>query len=478
MPSILPHPMITPILSSPRQPAVAALWNDRYGEIDENFAALEAANVLTGYTSGAGTVAASDTVLQAIQKLNGNFDAGNNYAYGVKWDFVNDTMRGVIQVNGALLEYDYQNFPIQEQMKRCLLAHTTGAFNYYLHPNDSTKKLDGTAATLTGADGNVMVQIPKFYYALFNDGNFMYALISYGAFSYTKSNGSVVTAVVHPIFFSGGLATPVDYKYCSAYEGVLYRSSAYIHGTTTQSYLSGDKIRSVSGYLPLSTFSRTMRRQATDGAFYQYDYWMGEAIILLYLTRYKNWNSQLMLPGYTEGAPWDITKICKTGVTNVLGNNCGSVKYGVANANKCAYVQASDMVVANSFYGIENFYGHLWKWVDGVDFLFPSGVYVCNNPALFTDESVTNYSSLGITPLGTTGYQQTLFDGTFLPSSVANGSSSTFVTDYYYQPSAAGWRALSAGGALTYGARAGVAYRDAGNAAAGCDAGIAGRSAA
>jgi hypothetical protein len=32
--------------------------------------------VLTGYTSGAGTVAATDTILQAIQKLNGNFVAG------------------------------------------------------------------------------------------------------------------------------------------------------------------------------------------------------------------------------------------------------------------------------------------------------------------------------------------------------------------------------------------------------------------
>lgn len=30
---------------------------------------------LTGYTSGAGTIAATDTILQAIQKLNGNFDA-------------------------------------------------------------------------------------------------------------------------------------------------------------------------------------------------------------------------------------------------------------------------------------------------------------------------------------------------------------------------------------------------------------------
>lgn len=32
--------------------------------------------VLTGYTSGAGTVAGTDTILQAIQKLNGNIEAG------------------------------------------------------------------------------------------------------------------------------------------------------------------------------------------------------------------------------------------------------------------------------------------------------------------------------------------------------------------------------------------------------------------
>lgn len=35
------------------------------------------AKVLTGYVSGAGTVAATDTILQAIQKLNGNISAGS-----------------------------------------------------------------------------------------------------------------------------------------------------------------------------------------------------------------------------------------------------------------------------------------------------------------------------------------------------------------------------------------------------------------
>lgn len=36
------------------------------------FVQLTAAQVLTGYTSGAGTVSATDNLLQAIQKLNGN----------------------------------------------------------------------------------------------------------------------------------------------------------------------------------------------------------------------------------------------------------------------------------------------------------------------------------------------------------------------------------------------------------------------
>jgi hypothetical protein len=38
----------------------------------------KAPNVLTGYTSAPGTVASSDSVLQAIQKLNGNYVAGLN----------------------------------------------------------------------------------------------------------------------------------------------------------------------------------------------------------------------------------------------------------------------------------------------------------------------------------------------------------------------------------------------------------------
>ena len=38
-----------------------------------------------------------------------------------------------------------------------------GKVNYYLDPNDWSKKADGTPSVLDGTDGDVMVHIPKFY---------------------------------------------------------------------------------------------------------------------------------------------------------------------------------------------------------------------------------------------------------------------------------------------------------------------------
>ena len=52
---------------------------------------------------------------------------------------------------------------IQSQMRRCVL-NANGTVKYYLHPTDSTKKADGTPAIINGTDGNVMVEIPKFWY--------------------------------------------------------------------------------------------------------------------------------------------------------------------------------------------------------------------------------------------------------------------------------------------------------------------------
>ena len=56
--------------------------------------------VITGYTSGAGTVAATDTILQAIQKLNGNT--------ALKQDALSGT--GFVKISGTTISYDNSTY--------------------------------------------------------------------------------------------------------------------------------------------------------------------------------------------------------------------------------------------------------------------------------------------------------------------------------------------------------------------------------
>ena len=58
--------------------------------------------VLTGYTSGAGTVAATDTILQAIQKLDGNVSAGGGGSAGIiDGGFPSDTYSNIPIIDGG-----------------------------------------------------------------------------------------------------------------------------------------------------------------------------------------------------------------------------------------------------------------------------------------------------------------------------------------------------------------------------------------
>lgn len=106
------------------------------------------------------------------------------------------------------------NLPVQSKMRGCVLK-TDGTVNYYLNAYDWNYKEDGTASTLTGADGNVMVQIPAFYIKYEKFGNWhawyvsLYPLPGY---------------VIHPAFIKDGVQ--VAYRYIGAYEGVLYDNSA------------------------------------------------------------------------------------------------------------------------------------------------------------------------------------------------------------------------------------------------------------
>lgn len=345
---------------------------------------------------------------------------------------------------------------VHQGMKRCVL-NDDGSVNYYLDPTDTTKKLDGTAANIDGTDGNVMVEIPKFYFRQVRDGS---------ALEWQISDVPLAGYQLHPAFFKNGEI--VDFRYIGAYDACVYDDSAgtYIAGlnlndNTGNIDTANDKLASVSGVYPMVGLTRDECRSlaANNGTGWrQQDFWLTCAVQLLYLVEYGDFNSQSNLgDGNTNGsyfpssADQNDSPHTVAGASNSWGNAATDGSQPSAGAKPgTAYM---------SYRGIENFFGNCWNWVDG----FNIGVvddrdsWVSNTDTDFADNTNTNYEKIGGTMPATNNYVTDIQDipGAFLPSSVG-GSSSTFLTDYFAQNS--GVRVALFGGAAVDGARAGAFF--------------------
>ena len=333
-----------------------------------------------------------------------------NIIYGVEWNPSTDTYTRTGKAVGTPVSTSYAGV-IQTQMKRCVL-NANGTVKYYLHPTDSTKKADGTAAIIDGSDGNVMVQIPKFYYK--------YENVS-GVHKWSVAREATAGYEVHPAFIRGGVEKA--YRYHPAYGG----------------YNLGGRLISGSGRTPTVNQTRaTFRTQAAqNGAGWsQIDWNLLTAVQLLFLTEYADFDTQSILGnGNDTGNDYTMT----TGGSNSIGN---------------ASSPATNDDTWMSYRGIENWYASLWKFIDGVN-VQNHQYYVNNNPVTFADDVFAgDYVSTGITSATANGYVSNLVASGkgFVPSAVA-GSSSTYVSDYFWQDT--GNRIIVFGGAADGGLRCG-----------------------
>ena len=376
-----------------------------------------------------------------------------NPYYGVAWD---ENADAYIRI-GITADEDVSKtlsdalLPIQARMRRCILSDS-GVVVYYLFATDSTKQTDGsTVSDLTGGDGQVMVEIPAFYYKYGYSGTTHTWEIS----EFPKNGFSL-----HPAFIKNG--ENVAYRYIGAYEGIGYDdgTSAYFDGDDvgdtklqwpggTAIDTANDKLGSVSGFAPLMNETRAEFRSITSNrgtGWRQQDYDLVSAIQLLYLIEYADWNSQSMIGmGRTELAGGTWAKDSYLGVTG-KSNGDGNATANTGGNTNDAYM---------SYRGIENFFGNIWKWVDGIN-VNNNVPYVCNTDTDFADDTAANYTDLGITLATNNGYQKYLEQQSrgFLPASIG-GASNTYITDYYYR--AAGWRVGLLGGFAHFGVEAGVA---------------------
>lgn len=311
-------------------------------------------------------------------------------AYGVEWDPTTDTYTRTGFAAGTPNSTSYAG-AIQIQMKRCVL-NTNGTVNYFLDPTNSTLKEDGTPATINGTDGNVMVQIPKFYYKYENNA---------GVHSWNVSPIAEAGYVLHPAFIRGGVEK--DYRYYPAYEG----------------HYDGSKLISGSGRVPTVSQTRATFRTyaaANGTGWSQIDWNILYAVQMLFVTEYADFDTQAMLGnGNDTGGDYTMT----TGGSNSIGN---------------ASSPATNDNTWMSYRGIENWYASMYKFIDGVN-ISERQYFVNNNPATFADDVFTgDYVSTGITSATSNGYVSNLVGSSkgFVPSAVT-GSDSTYVSDYFYQ---------------------------------------------
>jgi len=409
---------------------------------------------------------------------------------------------------------------IHQGMKRCLLRDD-GTVNYYLDPTDSTQKLDGSAADLTGADGNVMVEIPRFYFRQVKNGNtttwqisdvplagyqlhpaffkngeivdFRYIGAYDAALKFSRSittvadagggDITVTTSAQHPLYagdtvtISGTTSYDGDYTVVSRASGTTFTVTAAFVATetgTASGFVSGknlddmtsnidtatDELAAISGEYPLVGVTRDECRDLAANVgtgFRQQDFWLTCAVQLLYLVEYGTFYSQNQLGNGNTGASYVSSSDDQTdsphsvaGKSNALGNASTDTTSGASSASRdTAYM---------SYRGIENFYGNCWNWVDGfnIGIVVDRDAFVSNNDADFADNTSTNYTDLGITIASANGYVQNIADvpGAFLPNDTTGASSSTYLTDYFYQST--GNRVALFGGDAGLGAFAGA----------------------
>ncbi|MBW2342495.1 MAG: hypothetical protein JRF53_00520 [Deltaproteobacteria bacterium] len=387
-------------------------------------------------------------------------------AYGVSWDEDNSsptlTRTGALAGIAAASSPGNVCLPVQAAMRRCILSDA-GVVQYYLCATDSTDKEDcSTASVLDGTDGQVMVEIPKFYY------KYSYVAAT-NVHSWSISGVALPGYEPHPAFYKDGAW--VDYRYIGAYEGVGWddSASAYIdHGNTAATGWSGgtidtvnDILGSVSGKNPITDETRAEFRAIAlnrGAGWRQLDFYLNSAIQLLYLVEYASFYSQDVIgEGRTQlsSGTWvNGSYISEGGLSNGDGNGTNNAEY----SGDADDVGAEDAYM--TYRGIENFYGNIYQWIDGIN-INNNIPYVSNTETDFADDTTTAYSQLldtggsGITLHNGDGYQTTLEQtkGGFLPSAVG-GSSSTYITDYYYQST--GWRVVSFGGSAAYGSYAGA----------------------
>ena len=315
---------------------------------------------------------------------------------------------------------------VQMLPKPCML-NSDGTVDYYLDPDDYTKKADGTASDVTNMsyDGNAMMEWAPVFTKVVREGNRLYMYFcsekyddDYECYSCKKSDGEYG-----------------EHFYMPIYEG----------------YVSSGKMRSMSsGQKP--TVNTTAENEATyataNGTGWNTTLWADEQLLqMLGILFFERLNLQVAC-GYNPGSS-------TSAITHVNGT---------ANAKGMFYGHASTNAVGTKYFGMENWWGHRWRRCNGL-MTIDRRVKVKLTNSTIDGSTVTGYNRTGNgyidtgvdVPSASESYIKEISGDprcVTAPVTVSGASSTTYYCDAAW--SAAGTMQLVLGGSVINGALAGL----------------------
>lgn len=383
-------------------------------------------------------------------------DIEERYAYGVEWDMASSSPDGK-RVGNMQLHWE---LPVQSGMIRCIIDNNGGIVRY----ND-----EAVDDILTQS---AMVEIPEHWFKLYTNGTKFKAMFS---------------AIPLPGY------NHIDKFYISTMEARIYRNNSTLFSSkgvnsTDSSVRGGDNTadwdgtyRSLLGR-PVTNLTRDQFRQAArkrGSGWEMYTYNAHKTLFWLFAVEYATLDSQKPFnaqkdangfaqgglgPGPTQMTDWtnfnNANPLIPCGYTNEFGNGSGEKAYVVKNASGGTHAT----LMANRYRGIENPFGHIWKYTDGANIQVTTGdaglsiLWTTDDPSNFSDTSYTGYDKKG-NICRTNGYAKKMLlgeDGDIVSTEVG-GSSSTYWCDYYTYTSANRMQVVLVGGNADRGSDAGLA---------------------
>lgn len=389
-------------------------------------------------------------------------DIEERYAYGVEWDMASSSPDGKRVGNMQL----HRELPVQSGMRGVVLDNNGGV--YYYHEPTAWKM------TFASKDYASMVEIPDHWYRIYITGTKFKMMLS---------------SIPLPGY------KHISKFYIGSSEAQMLRSLGLLMSDKTNSTdtRGGDNTaewdgtyRSLLGR-PVTNLTRDQFRQAArkrGSGWEMYTYNAHKILFWLFAVEYATLDSQKPFnaqkdangfaqgglgPGPTQMTDWTnfnkINPLIPCGYTNEFGNGSGEKAYVVKNASGGTHAT----LMANRYRGIENPFGHIWKYTDGANIQVTTGdaglsiLWTTDDPSNFSDTSYTGYNKKG-NICRTNGYAKKMLlgeDGDIVATEIG-GSSSTYWCDYYYTNTSANrMQVVLVGGSAGDGSYAGLARVDA-----------------